>query len=78
MHHIDNAKGLSTEGSFASDVALWIVPIPIALAVLISYALAPMMSWLERHREPRLAVSSASLFELHRQTESPVWFDLDG
>ena len=25
-------------------------PIPVALAVLSSYALAPVMSWLERHR----------------------------
>jgi predicted PurR-regulated permease PerM len=56
--------------SFASAVALWIVAvvatvfflraaksllIPIALAVLISYALAPAASWLERHRVPRLA-----------------------
>src|SRR3989337_2416757 len=54
----------------ASAVALWIVAvvaavfflraaksllIPIALAVLISYALAPVVSWLERHRLPRLA-----------------------
>jgi predicted PurR-regulated permease PerM len=53
-----------------SAVALWIVAvvatvfflraaktllIPIALAVLISYALAPVVSWLERHRVPRLA-----------------------
>ena len=29
--------------------------IPIALAVLISYALAPVVTWLERHRVPRLA-----------------------
>jgi predicted PurR-regulated permease PerM len=56
--------------SFANAVALWIVAvvaiifflraatpllIPIALAVLISYALAPVVSWLERHRIPRLA-----------------------
>src|SRR5687768_6342594 len=56
--------------SFASAVALWIVAvvatvfflraaqpllIPIALAVLISYALAPVVSWLERHHIPRLA-----------------------
>jgi predicted PurR-regulated permease PerM len=56
--------------SFASAVALWIVAvvatvfflraatpllIPIALAVLISYALAPVVSWFERHRVPRLA-----------------------
>jgi predicted PurR-regulated permease PerM len=54
----------------ANAVALWIVAviatmfflraaktllIPIALAVLISYALAPVVSWLERHRLPRLA-----------------------
>ena len=56
--------------SSASAVALWIVAvvatvfflrasktllIPIALAVLISYALAPVVSWLERYRVPRLA-----------------------
>ena len=56
--------------SFGSAVALWIVAvvailfflraaktllIPIALAVLISYALAPVVSWLERHRVPKLA-----------------------
>src|SRR5687768_16999490 len=56
--------------SFGSAVALWIVAvvaivfflrasktllIPIALAVLISYALAPVVSWLERYRVPRLA-----------------------
>jgi predicted PurR-regulated permease PerM len=56
--------------SSASAVALWIVAviatvfflraaatllIPIALAVLISYALAPVVSWFERHRVPRLA-----------------------
>lgn len=56
--------------SFGSAVALWIVAvvaivfflraaqtllIPIALAVLISYALAPAVSWLERHRVPKLA-----------------------
>jgi predicted PurR-regulated permease PerM len=29
--------------------------IPIALAVLISYALAPVVTWLERRRVPRLA-----------------------
>jgi predicted PurR-regulated permease PerM len=27
--------------------------IPIALEVLISYALAPVVTWLERHRIPR-------------------------
>jgi predicted PurR-regulated permease PerM len=56
--------------SSASAVALWILAviatvfflrasrmllIPIALAVLISYALAPLVSWLERWRVPRLA-----------------------
>ena len=56
--------------SSASAVALWIVAvvatvfflraaemllIPIALAVLISYALAPVVAWLERYRVPRLA-----------------------
>src|SRR5687768_17850200 len=29
--------------------------IPIALAVLISYALEPIVAWLERHRVPRIA-----------------------
>lgn len=32
--------------------------IPIALAVLISYALEPLVAWLERHRVPRLAGAS--------------------
>jgi len=35
--------------------------IPIALAVLISYALEPLVSWLERHRLPRLAGASLVL-----------------
>ena len=63
-------RKIPTRGSFASAVALCIVAvicdrilspsgktvlIPVALAVLISYALAPVMSWLERHRVPRLA-----------------------
>lgn len=56
--------------SSLSNVALWILAavaalfflraaktllIPIALAVLISYALEPLVGWLERHRVPRLA-----------------------
>jgi predicted PurR-regulated permease PerM len=56
--------------SSANAVALWIVAvvatvfflraaemllIPIALAVLISYALAPVVAWLEQYRVPRLA-----------------------
>jgi predicted PurR-regulated permease PerM len=56
--------------SSSSALALWIVAvvlvlfflrsaqallIPIALAVLISYALAPAVTWLEGHRVPRLA-----------------------
>jgi predicted PurR-regulated permease PerM len=56
--------------SFSSAVALWIIAvvaavfllraakplfIPIALAVLVSYALAPVVSWLERRHVPRLA-----------------------
>ena len=55
--------------SSSSAVALWILAviaalfflraaktllIPIALAALISYALAPVVSWLERHRVPRV------------------------
>jgi uncharacterized membrane protein YgcG len=63
-------RKIPTRGSFASAVALCIVAvvaivfffraaetllIPIALAVLISYALAPVMSWLERHRVRQLA-----------------------
>ena len=36
--------------------------IPIALAVLISYALAPVVSWLERHQIPRLAGASLLMF----------------
>jgi predicted PurR-regulated permease PerM len=56
--------------SSANTVALWILAvvatlfflrtakallIPIALAVLISYALEPLVAWLERHRVPRMA-----------------------
>jgi predicted PurR-regulated permease PerM len=59
-----------TPAPFAPAVALWIVAvvatvfllqaakallIPITLAVLVSYALAPVVSWLERHGVPRLA-----------------------
>jgi predicted PurR-regulated permease PerM len=36
--------------------------IPIALAVLISYALEPVVAWLERRRVPRLAAAAAVLF----------------
>lgn len=56
--------------SSANATALWILAvlgtvfflraarpllIPIALAVLISYALEPVVAWLERHRLPRMA-----------------------
>jgi predicted PurR-regulated permease PerM len=56
--------------SSANALALWILVvlaallflraarellIPIALAVLISYALEPAVAWLQRHRVPRLA-----------------------
>jgi predicted PurR-regulated permease PerM len=56
--------------SSASATGLWILAalatvfflreagdflIPIALAVLISYALEPVVAWLERHRVPRMA-----------------------
>jgi predicted PurR-regulated permease PerM len=62
--------------SAASPVALWIlvalatvwflraaktVLIPIALAVLISYALEPIVGWLERRRVPRALGSAAVL-----------------
>jgi predicted PurR-regulated permease PerM len=55
---------------WSANAALWILAvlaalfffraarallIPIALAVLISYALEPLVAWLERHRIPRLA-----------------------
>jgi predicted PurR-regulated permease PerM len=61
---------MQSAGSRAIVIPLWILAviaslfllraaktlfIPIALAVLISYALAPVVSWLERHRVPRLA-----------------------
>jgi predicted PurR-regulated permease PerM len=54
----------------ANSVALWVLAvlaslfflrsaqtilIPLALAVLISYALEPVVAWLERHRVPRIA-----------------------
>jgi predicted PurR-regulated permease PerM len=35
--------------------------IPIAVAILISYALEPIVAWLERHRVPRLAGSALVL-----------------
>jgi predicted PurR-regulated permease PerM len=35
--------------------------IPIALAVLISYALEPVVAWLERHRLPRWAGAAVVL-----------------
>src|SRR5688572_33307896 len=35
--------------------------IPIALAVLISYALEPAVAWLERHRLPRWAGAALTL-----------------
>ncbi|MGH2400482.1 MAG: AI-2E family transporter, partial [bacterium] len=38
--------------------------IPIALAVLISYALEPAVAWLERHRLPRLAGSALVLLSV--------------
>jgi predicted PurR-regulated permease PerM len=65
--------------SSPSALALWIVAvvlvlfflrsantllIPIALAVLISYALAPLVSWLERHRVPRVAGAALVLLVL--------------
>jgi predicted PurR-regulated permease PerM len=57
-------------GSSTNSAALWILAvlatvlflrtakalvIPIALALLISYALEPVVAWLERHRVPRMA-----------------------
>jgi predicted PurR-regulated permease PerM len=60
----------------SASAALWIIAvvlvvyflrsaqtllIPIALAVLISYALAPLVTWLERHRIPRLAGAAVVL-----------------
>lgn len=62
--------------SSASATALWILAvlgtvfflraarqllIPIALAVLISYALEPVVVWLERHRLPRMAGAGLTL-----------------
>ena len=60
----------------ANTTALWILAalgaiffmraarallIPIALAVLISYALEPLVAWLERHRVPRMAGAASIL-----------------
>src|SRR5688572_28749181 len=62
--------------SSASAVALWILAvvatlfllraanalfIPIALAVLISYALEPVVAWLARYRMPRMAGTAVVL-----------------
>ena len=38
--------------------------IPIALGVLLSYALEPVVAWLERHRVPRLAGASVMMLVL--------------
>jgi len=74
--------------SSASAVALWIVAvvatvfflraaktllIPIALAVLISYALAPVVSWLERYRVPRLAGAGLVLLLILAATASGAY-----
>ena len=63
----------------ANTVAVWIVAtvallyllrsasqllIPIVLAVLVSYALEPVVAWLARHRVPRVAGSSLVLLML--------------
>jgi predicted PurR-regulated permease PerM len=60
----------TARASSTTTIALWIVAvlgtviflrtakallIPIALAVLISYALEPVVAWLERHHVPRMA-----------------------
>jgi predicted PurR-regulated permease PerM len=66
---VERSRGVA----LANTTALWILAIvaalfflrtarelliPIALAVLISYALEPVVAWLERHRVPRLAGAS--------------------
>ena len=63
----------------ANTIALWVVAsvallyllrtasqllIPIVLAVLVSYALEPVVAWLVRHRVPRLAGTSLVLLVL--------------
>jgi predicted PurR-regulated permease PerM len=65
--------------SSASAIALWVLAvlatvfflrsakallIPIVLAVLISYALEPIVAWLERHRLPRLAGTALVLLTI--------------
>lgn len=64
------AEVATTSVSRGNAIALWIIAvvaslfflqaasqllIPIVLAVLISYALEPVVAWLQRHRVPRLA-----------------------
>jgi predicted PurR-regulated permease PerM len=66
---VERSRGVA----LANTTALWILAIvaalfflrtarelliPIALAVLISYALEPLVAWLDRHRVPRLAGAS--------------------
>ena len=63
----------------ANSVALWVIAtvallyflrsasqllIPIVLGVLVSYALEPVVAWLERHRIPRLAATTLVLLTL--------------
>jgi predicted PurR-regulated permease PerM len=63
----------------AHSVALWVIAtvallyflrsasqllIPIVLGVLVSYALEPVVAWLERHRVPRLAATTLVLLAL--------------
>jgi predicted PurR-regulated permease PerM len=68
-----------SRASSGTAVALWILAvvavlfflrtakallIPIALAVLISYALEPIVAWLERHRIPRVAAASLVMLSI--------------
>src|SRR5688572_32627044 len=67
---IEGEMATRTSSPSASTTAIWIIAIvatlfflqsakslliPIALAVVISYALAPVVTWLGRHHIPRLA-----------------------
>src|SRR5688572_13947773 len=72
----------------ANSVALWLlavlaslfflraaqtVLIPLALAVLISYALEPVVGWLERHRIPRAAGVAAVMLTVLGGATAGVW-----
>lgn len=74
--------------SSANTIALWVLAvlatlfflraaksllIPIALAVLISYALEPVVAWLERHHMPRIAGAAVVMLAMLGATAAGVY-----